>query len=67
MSELVGEAEEFAEGFSASPSLITMLIKVYWLIVAEIVFLNPAYFFCASVWLITELMVYWSALRWTQL
>lgn len=31
------EAEEFAEGFPASLSLITMLIKVYWLIVAEIV------------------------------
>lgn len=38
------EAEEFAEGFSASLSLITMLIKVYWLIVAEIVFLYAAHF-----------------------
>lgn len=38
------EAEEFAEGFSASPSLITTLIKVYWLIVAEIVFLCAADF-----------------------
>lgn len=38
------EAEEFAEGFSASLSLITILIKVYWLIVAEIVFLYVAYF-----------------------
>lgn len=62
-----GEAEEFAEGFSASLSLITMLIKVYWLIVAEIVFLYAAYFFCAGVLLITELMVYWSSLLWTQL
>lgn len=40
----VGEAEEFAEGFSASLSLITMLIKVYLLIVAEIVFLYAAFF-----------------------
>lgn len=40
------EAEEFAEGFSASQSLITLLIKVYWLIVAEIVFLYAA---CLSV------------------
>lgn len=39
------EAEEFAEGFSASLSLITTLIKVSWLIVAEIVFLYAAYFF----------------------
>lgn len=46
MSELVGEAEEFAEGFSASLSLITMLIKVYWLIVAEIVFLYAATSLC---------------------
>lgn len=38
------EAEEFAEGFSASLSLITLLIKVYWLIVAEIVFLYAAFF-----------------------
>lgn len=38
------EDEEFAEGFSASLSLITTLIKVYWLIVAEIVFLYAAYF-----------------------
>ncbi len=38
------EVEEFAEGFSASLSLITTLIKVYWLIVAEIVFLYAAYF-----------------------
>lgn len=38
------EAEEFAEGFSASLSLITALIKVYWIIVAEIVFLYGADF-----------------------
>lgn len=62
-----GEAEEFAEGFSASLSLITTLIKVYWLIVAGMVFLYAAYFLCASVLLITELMVYWSSLLWTPL
>lgn len=67
LSKLVREAEEFAEGFSDSLSLITMLIKVFLLIVAEIVFLNAAHFFCASVWLITQLMAYWSALLWTQI
>lgn len=67
LSKLVREPEEFAEGFSASLSLITMLIKVFLLIVAEIVFLNAAHFFCASVWLITQLMAYWSALLWTQI
>lgn len=67
LSKLVREAEEFAEGFSASLSFITMLIKVFLLIVAEIVFLNAAHFFCASVWLITQLIAYWSALLWTQI
>jgi len=41
------EAQEFAEGFSASVSLVTALIKVYWLIVAEIVFLYAVDFFLA--------------------
>ena len=66
--ESVGaEAEEFAVGFSASLPLVTILIKAYWLPAAEIVFLYVAYCSVLVSWLITELMVYWSALLWTQL